>query len=164
MLWLKDTAEIERRLRRICNITTLRGVTDKVELRVRNRLALAIPAYVCPVENRSPVPDQAIFAVAKDISDDGFGLISPCLVSAKDVILGLWLGPEQSPEPWFFRAKVQRTQPFGGDYWVLGLELNEFLNNGSRCEYAALIPAAQKLFPDPPPRAPRQRTIVRRGS
>ena len=155
MAWFtRDTkaVEVEPRLRRICDISTYRKLLEGGdEVRTTNRLAQAIPVLLCPLENDQPETDAAFVVVAKDISDTGVGLILNQPLRTEEVILGFWLGEEQSPEPWFFRATVRRNQPMGGGLWVLGLELAEFLNKGDRRRINSLIPAAQRLVPDESP-------------
>ena|SRR5436190_19176013 len=144
--------EVEPRLRRICDVSTLQTLVDgQDEVRVTNRLAKAIPVLYCPLKGGEPETGEAFVAVAKDISDTGIGLILHQPLRTKEVILGFWLGAEQSPEPWFFRATVRRNQPMGGGLWVLGLELVEFLNNGGRQSFDSLIPAAKRLVSDKSP-------------
>jgi hypothetical protein len=148
----KKATEVEPRLRRICDISTMRKLLDEGgEVRETNRLAQAIPVLLCPLEEGEPETGESFVAVAKDISDTGVGLILHQPLRTKEVILGFWLGAEQSPEPWFFRATVRRNQPMGGGLWVLGLELAEFLNNGDRQSFDALIPVAKRLVPDESP-------------
>jgi hypothetical protein len=155
MAWFtRDTkaSEVEPRLRRICDISTMRKLLDEEgEVRETNRLAQAIPVLLCPLEEGEPEAGEFFVAVAKDISDAGVGLILHHPLRTKEVILGFWLGEEQSPEPWFFRAKVRRNQPMGGGLWVLGLALEEFLNKGDRKIFGFLIPAAKTLVADESP-------------
>jgi hypothetical protein len=151
MSWFKDptgAAEIERRMRRICDLTTLGELAIRGDKRAHNRIILSIPALLCPVENGNAIVDAAIYVLAKDVSDEGVGLVLHQPFAVEHAILGIWLGPEQSTEPWFFRAKVTRVRPMGGGLASLGVELVSFLNNGPRYEYASLLSAAEKLTPE----------------
>jgi hypothetical protein len=149
MWWSKgDTlsAEVGPKLRRLCNISTMRGV-GAAELRIHNRLSQVVPVLLCPIENQTAVSKEAFVVVAKDISDNGVALILQQPLRTPEAIVGFWIGPIQADEPWFFRAVAQRDQPIGGGFRVLGLKLVEFLNNGARPFYSDLISLAHQLVP-----------------
>ena len=145
------TADIQRLMRRVCDLTTP-NITNGSELqRGENRYNRAIPTLVCPYSDGQIDPSDAFVAITKDLSDEGVGLILTQEIDPTDALLAIWLPPEQ--QPWFFHACVRRCDAIGGGYWIAGLELLDVAKNATRGRLEQLLILAQQLLPPQTPAA-----------
>jgi hypothetical protein len=132
-------------LRRICDLTTdIAPLGD--QSRTHNRYHRVLPALLCPWEDDAPVADSHLFALTKDISDDGLGLTLPQRLQAERVAVGLWL-PAGGSTPWFFLGDVKTNFALGGGFWLLGVRLTEVAHEESAQELEPLRTLAQRLLP-----------------
>ena len=86
--------------------------------------------------------------MTKDFADRGIGLIAnqPCI--ATDVVIGFALqGITNDELRCFFLCKQRSNVDIGGGFWLLGIEVEEFMILSDHDELAPLIPMASKLLP-----------------
>ena len=91
------------------------------------RSSLALPALIVPLENGLPVRADHAFAVTRDLSENGVGLLLYQPFRAQEVIVGFHIPDDGNPSsefsPVYLRGEVQQNVPVGGGFWVLGIEL-----------------------------------------
>ncbi len=134
-------------IRRICDLTAPswhcmeEGRTDK-------RYDRVIPVFVCPWRDEQPDLQQSLFLLTRDISDRGIGLLHTEPMAAKlPIVIGFWIAEQEQSEPWLFRAKVQISRPIGAGYWIIGTELDEYLNSNHRAVVNQIGECAARLLP-----------------
>ena len=91
--------------------------------------------------------------ITKDFGDRGLGLILNHPFPTQEVVVGFWLNTSEAQDPWFFLGKIQRSLQIGGGFWLLGVEMQEFMNERWPLQLQPLLPLAHKLVPPAP--APR---------
>ena len=80
--------------------------------------------------------DDTFVAITKDLSDLDIGLIVDHEFPFAEITLAFWMPSGQ--QPWCFHGCVRRSDPIGGGFWVVGVELLEVLQNHSlRCAPAS---------------------------
>ena len=144
----KMVVDIYPYIRRICDLSTP-NLPTTLSGRSEDRFNRAIPTLLCPWEKRNPSAAKSLICLTTDLADRGIGLIVSQPFLAKRVIVGYWLQSPEMPQPWFFRGEVRRTQPIGGGFWSIGVELTEFVNSDRKRKLAVLREAADQLrLPD----------------
>lgn len=143
----KKLVDMQPHLRRICDLTAPNNAAAAGLPRTENRYNRSIPALLAPWEEHRPVPDRGVVAITRDLSDRGVGLILTHPVEASDVVVGFYLASDVMQEPWFFRGMISRCDAMGGGFWLLGIELVEYMNEQWRDELEPLFGRAQKLLP-----------------
>ena len=143
----KKSVESQLYIRRLINLTSpYRAGSESME-RFENRNNRIIPALLCPWEKNTPFVSKAILVVTKDFRDRGAGLILSDSFDANDAVVGLCHAEATAKEPWFFLGVRRTSVPIGGGFWLIGMELTEFMNEHWRAELEPLFPMAQKLLP-----------------
>ena len=86
--------------------------------------------------------------MTKDFADRGIGLVLNHPFTATDVVIGFALqGITNSELPCFFLCKQRSNVSIGGGFWLLGVEVEEFVSLRYHDELKPLIPMASKLLP-----------------
>jgi hypothetical protein len=145
----KKTTDFQRLIRRIIDLTVPNKASSEKVSRHEDRYNRTIPALLCPWQDTAPVVHKCAKAITKDFSDRGLGLIMSQPFDATDVAIGFFL-EKVMPEPWFFLGTQQSNVAIGGDFWLLGIGLKEFMNDDYRCELAPLFRMAHRLLPPTP--------------
>jgi hypothetical protein len=140
--------ELQALVRRICDMTAPNNPPLTGEFRGRSRYNRSLPVLLTPYT--SGIEDEEfLFAVSKDISDEGLSILSSAPCDMEDVVVAIWLTSPQldgaESEPHLLRARVRQSAELGGGFWQIGLELVEVLN--CRKRMAALKPIARRLLP-----------------
>ena len=142
----KSTIDLYPHIRRICDLTTP-NLATKDTGRSEDRFNRTIPTLMCPWEDGHPLLADLTVCLTSDLGDRGVGLVltEPC--HAESVLIGYWIGSSKMCEPSFFLGEVQRNQPIGGGFWILGIELTEFANTCHRDVLTGVREFASKLLP-----------------
>jgi hypothetical protein len=91
--------------------------------------------------------EEAAFAISRDIGDTSVGLLMQQPYNAKDVVVAFRPAEAETDEPWFFLGTCRRNKAIGGGFWVLGVELREFLNDTHSIKIDGLLPFTEQLIP-----------------
>ena len=142
----KKQVDIWPHLRRIVDLTaTVFPIPG--ESRTENRYNRTIPVLLCPLENGRPVEDRSEFVITRDICDRGVGVILNHSFDAEEAVVGFSVPSEGANEPLFFRGATQSNTAIGGGFWLLGVELQEFMNPDHREVLERLVPLTAELCP-----------------
>ncbi len=86
-----------------------------------SRVPLTVVVLVVPIERAKPRVGQAFFAVTKEFSCTGVGLVLDHPRAIENAILGFrWPGGMI-----YLRATARHLNPMGGGFYQLGLQLDE---------------------------------------
>jgi hypothetical protein len=150
----KKSADSQRHIRRLVNLTIPNRAGPNCVDRCENRHNRSIPILLCPWEQNKPILSQAILAVSKDFGDRGVGIILRRGFDAEVAVVGFCHQEATGNEPWFFLGVRRTNVPIGGGFWLLGIELTEFLDEIWHVELEPLFPIARMLLPPSPPVEP----------
>lgn len=142
---------VQTRLRRLGDLTVPNSPLCGDSTRGIPRHNRAIPTLICPWKNGVADIERCTIAITRDLGDDGVGLLLTHPVTARELLVGYLLPDAAVTDPWFFRGTTQHNTPIGGGYWVVGVELHEFLTNQRHSSLIELEPLTQKLLPPSPP-------------
>ena len=142
----RKVLEIHPYLRRLCDLTAPKAVSEDDALRAGSRYNRTIPTLICPWQDERPLAAEAMIALTKDLSDFGLGVVMTREPWVGSVVVGFWPTREVSSRPWFFRGQTRRGSEIGGGYWLVGVELEEFMEDRF-AELESLMPLAQQLLP-----------------
>ena len=143
----KKSLDIASQLRRLCDLTTPNLCIREKPSRRKDRYNRAIPTLLCPWEGDRPVEDESTIVLTRDISDSGVGLVLSQPFRANRVLVGFFFDAWDPGQPWFFLGDVLRNMAFGGGYWNVGVELDEFANSIYPEKVKPLRALAAKLLP-----------------
>jgi hypothetical protein len=143
----KKSLEVQRRVQHLADLTTPNLGCSTSHERAEDRCNRTLPVLLCPWENGRPVEEFCTFALTKDISSRGVGLILVQPFRAAEVVVGFWLDDDSMQHPWYFLGSTQRLHKVGGGYWTLGIEFSEFVEPARSKELACLAAKAQQLRP-----------------
>ncbi len=143
----KKAVTAERHIRRMIDLTIPNDAGVAITDRYENRFNRSIPVLLCPWERNEPVVSEAVTVVTKDIGDRGVGLILTQPYDATEVVLGFCLPEAAASEPSFFLGTKRSNVAIGGGFWLLGVQVTEFMNETWHTELAPLFPMARKLLP-----------------
>jgi hypothetical protein len=142
----KKVVDMQPFVRRICDLTAPNNATAAGLPRSENRYNRVIPTLLCPWEEHRPIIDRTVVALTRDMSDRGVGVTLTHPLQADELVVGFYLAGVMQ-EPWFFRGLPSRCDAMGGGFWLLGIELVEYMNEQWRDELDPLFGRAQKLLP-----------------
>jgi len=99
-----------------------------------SRAPLTVVVLVVPLENGRPRVEQAFFAVTKEFSCNGVGLVLDHPRALEEAILGFrWQGGLV-----YLRASARHLNPMGGGFHQLGLQLDEVVSPADYPELESL--------------------------
>ena len=102
--------------------------------RADTRANLTVVVLVVPVERGRPQVRRAFFAVTKEFSGTGVGLVVDGPTPVEDAILGFrWEG-----DMIFVRAEGKHLNPMGGGFYQLGMQMTEVLPKSDYAELTSL--------------------------
>lgn len=143
----KNVVDVGRMIRRIRDITIPNSPLNPNPERRQERSNRAIPTLICPWEDDEPLVHAATFALTRDVSDFGVGLVTNEPIEVECVLIGYWPDGDDPGQPWFFLGEAKRLESIGGGFWTLGVEFQEFVNQTYSSQLAALMPKARELRP-----------------
>jgi hypothetical protein len=103
------------------------------------RCSRCVPALLASWENNTT--GEPCWGITKDFSDNGLSLVLTKPFEQEKIVCGLWTG-----NPVFLSGIVRQVQPFGGGFWLAGVEFTELLANN---QVPKLLPFAENLVPLP---------------
>lgn len=141
--------ELQAYMRRVADLTCPNLAPLSGEYRLEGRCNRSLPVLIIPQAKAELHPDEASFAVTKDLCDHGLSLLACQPHSLTEVIVGMWLwGPhsgQEQEEPFFLLGHIRQSSDIGGGYWQIGVELTEVVKASGIA--SALTPIARKLLP-----------------
>ena len=143
----KKSVDFQRYVRRLIDLTGPNRAHSTGTERLVTRSNRAIPTLVCPWENNWPTVSKAIIAVTKDLGDQGLGLLLNHPLNFTNVVVGFCHEEATASEPWFFLGMQRTNLPIGGGFWLVGIELTEFMNQDWSTQLEPLVPLAKMLLP-----------------
>jgi hypothetical protein len=99
-----------------------------------NRVNLCLVVLVAPLEHEKILIDETFYAVTKEFSVNGVGIILDKQRALDKVILGF----SSEGDMTYFRAKAKHLSPMGGGFYHLGLEMTELVPNSHYPQLEAL--------------------------
>ncbi len=138
----KDQLDVHKFMRRIIDTST--PVPSAVDQRWEGRSLRAMPVLICPVQDGTPIVDEATFALTENLSSDGVSIVLPSELAAYRVVVGFWV--ESRVE--LVLGQVKRQAPLGGGFWRLGVQLLEQANRGSFPAWNELSTLVKQLDPE----------------
>jgi hypothetical protein len=91
--------------------------------RIDKRVNLSLVVLVVPLENGDLQVDNAYYAVTRELSSSGVGIILSQQHALDEVILGFRLQGEMT----FVHAQAKHLTPMGNGFYHLGLEMTEIV-------------------------------------
>jgi hypothetical protein len=102
--------------------------------RADSRVNLTVVVLVVPVHRKKLMLEQSFFAVTKEFSGSGVGLVVERPRPIEEAVLGFrWEG-----DTVFLRAWSKHLHPLGGGFFQIGMELTEVVPVGDYPELASL--------------------------
>ena len=138
---------IPQRIRRILDLTVEMTVGEDEPRRRSRRYTRFLPALLAPWDDGHPIVDDVCFALTRNISDAGIGLILPKPFDSAELCLGLMIVEGSTGEPCFFLGTGKHLSPLGGGYWSLGVNLTDCASETCPEKLAALRALAAQLTP-----------------
>ena len=138
---------VQSRLRRLGDLTVPNSPLAGDSTRGIPRHNRAIPTLLCPWVNRGADVQRSTIAITRDLADEGVGLLLTHPISGPELVVGYLLADAAVSTPWYFLGTIQHNTPIGGGFWVVGVELHEFVSPQKHPSLQKLEPVAQKLLP-----------------
>ena len=121
------------------------------ERRAGKRFLRAVPVVLAPWNKSGPSSEVHAFAVTRDISVSGMGLILQQPFKAEEVLIGIRPTPIDNHEPLqppqFFVGSINANTAIGGGYWLLSVELVESVTPDHSREFGQFQEFATRLTP-----------------
>jgi hypothetical protein len=102
--------------------------------RLDTRVNLTLVALVIPLEGGRPQVRRAFFALTKEFSGTGVGLVVEGPVTTEDALLGF----RSEDDMVFVRATSRHLSPMGGGFYQFGMQLEEVVPAGDYSELQSL--------------------------
>ena len=121
------------------------------ELRTARRFLRSVPVVLAPWVESRPVPEDHTFALTRDMSFGGAGLILQQPYRADEVVIGIRPTPSKKHEPLrspqFFVGSIISNTVIGGGFWLMGIQLTESVTPDHSLEFRQLQEFAVRLTP-----------------
>lgn len=115
------------------------------------RFLRAVPVVLAPWIESSPDPDEHAYAVTRDLSIGGMGLILQQPFKADEVVVAIRPTPLQSDEPLrapqFFLGSISGNTAIGGGFWLVSVVLSETVTPDDSAEFHRFQEYALRLAP-----------------
>ena len=130
-----EKQKVEPRLRRFINQYVARR-TAATEQRSESRTSMTIVVVVVPVHDETPLSDAAFSTVTTDFCGTGLSIILNQPFVREELIIGF---PCES-EPMFARGHVAHSEPLGGGFSQVGIELTELVEAEAEiCQLRSIV-------------------------
>lgn len=119
------------------------------ERRAERRFLRAVPVVLAPWVDSRPDPDERAFAVTRDMSPCGMGLVLQQPFRAEGIVIGIRrTADRESPHSvQYFIGSITANTPIGGGFWLLNVELSEPVVPDESPEFRRLQESALRLAP-----------------
>jgi hypothetical protein len=153
MLFLRQSRtkqELQKHILGVINRTdsSLPKLDDR---RGDRRFLRAVPVVLAPWTRSRPEPEEHAYAVTRDMSLGGMGLILQQPFKADDVVVAIRPTPLQSDEPLrspqFFVGSVHNNTAIGGGFWLVSVVLAETVTPDDSLEFRRFQEYAMRLAP-----------------
>ena len=135
----KKQQEVWSAVRRIIDTSAPNMAPYTGDSRAQDRCNRCLPAIVVPLDAEGTPTGGQLFGISRDVCDNGIGLVVHESLDAELVLCGFWVG-----QPLLFLGNVRRITPYGGCFWLVGIELTDVL---CASEAERLAPLVQQLAP-----------------
>jgi hypothetical protein len=146
----KKRVDFQRYVRRLIDLTSPNRADCENVQRSENRYNRVIPALLCPWEHETPIISKVVRGLTRDVADRGVGLVLNNTCEADEVVLGFCEREATGGDAWFFLGKRRTNVAIGGGFWLIGIELTEFMNDNWAAQLEPLVTHAQTLLPPCP--------------
>ena len=127
--------ELQCLLQRMINLTTPNYAKLDIDSRQQGRANRSLPVLLAPWEQDAPCPEEAFYALTKDLTASGICVVLHQPVHHNQFLLAFW-----DQGPLYALAEVRHLEHLGGPFWQMGLELLGRL-------HPADIPGREQLEP-----------------
>ncbi|HUP81839.1 MAG TPA: PilZ domain-containing protein [Pirellula sp.] len=135
----KKKQEVWKCLRRILDRNSAEQLLLGNEDRKEKRIPFSLPVLLQSCLADPHTWSEPVFAVTKDISDDGVAVIVHRSIDPSRVICVIW-----EDGPIFLSGEIRQCQPLGGGFWKIGMELSEIVSSG---DFPLLRTLSERLSP-----------------
>lgn len=132
--------EVWKCLRRILDRNAAEQLLLGKEDRKEKRIPFSLPVLLQPCLADQHTWCEPIFAVTKDLSDDGVAVIARQSLDQSTVICVIW-----ADGPIFLSGEIRQCQHLGGGFWKIGMELSEIV---SSLDFPMLRSLSERLSPE----------------
>lgn len=116
----KKKQEVWKCLRRILDRSSAEQLLLGKDDRKEKRIPFSFPVLLQTGFADQHTWSKPIFALTKDISDDGVAVIAHRSIEQSQVICVIW-----EDGPIFLSGEIRQCQRLGGGFWKIGMELSE---------------------------------------
>ena len=132
--------EVWKFLRRIIDKNSAEKLLVKEDVRSGNRIPFCLPVMLQPCLNEQPLQCEPIFALTRDLSDDGVAVVASQPLDLSQIICVI-----RQDRPIFLLGDIRQCIYLGGGFWKVGMQLTEILSSQ---EYLALGSLSKQLNPE----------------
>ena len=100
---------------------------NRPERRREVRHDCMVPLMLCPWRDGEPIVDESRFAVARNVSAGGMGVLLTRPIADERLVIGVRSDSDPT-QPWFFLGETRHVTSMGSGCSVLGISVGEFLN------------------------------------
>lgn len=136
----KKKQEVWKCLRRVLDRNSAEQLMLGKEDRQEKRIPVSLPVLLQTGLAEQDTWSKPIFAVTKDISDDGVAVIAHQSIEPSQVICVIW-----QDGPIFLSGEIRQCQQLGGGFWKIGMELSEIV---SSLDFPQLRTLSEGLSPE----------------
>ena len=132
--------EVWKCLRRIIDRATADKLLVDSDIRNGNRVPLCLPVVLQLCLDEQPLPCEPVFALTRDLSDDGVAIVTSQRLDPSQIICVIW-----QDRPIFLLGDVRQCIYLGGGYWKVGIQLTEIVSSQ---QYPELVLLSNQLNPE----------------
>ncbi len=132
--------EVWKCLRRVLDRNSITGLLPDDDVRSVKRFPYCSPVMLQLCSNDQPAPCEPVFAISKDLSDDGIALITNQPLEEVQVLCVLW-----QDGPHYILGDVRQCQYVGGGFWKVGVQLTEIVSSE---DFPTLPALSEQLNPE----------------
>lgn len=136
----KKKQEVWKRLRRILDRNSAEQLLLGKDDRREKRIPFSLPILLQTGSKDQQPWSEPIFAVTKDISEDGVAVIANQSIEQSEVTCVIWEGG-----PIFLSGEIRQCEQLGGGFWKIGMELSEIV---SSLDFPQLRTLSEGLSPE----------------
>ena len=130
----RDKVEkVRAMLRRIIDRQAKRGIIA-LDQRLESRSNQCLVVMVVPVSDDSPMVEEAFPSLTRDLSSTGLSLIVNQPLRHQELIVGI----QEESSLTFVRARPAHTEPLGGGFLQVGLQITELVHPDDYPELSTL--------------------------
>jgi len=134
--------EVRGLAQRISNATIPNRPKADSRDRVDDRYNRSLSTVLLPWADGKAVIGAPLYAVTKDISEVGLSLVLREPAVPPQMVCGFWLDA-----PYFVRAELRHSEPIGGGFWQVGIEMTELFTLADQDDHEQLEQLAANLDP-----------------